>query len=549
MVSLPSTGRVEPEIPSSHGQNRGVTSSSTGHRAVLYAVLVIGAALRLAPAVVVGSRGPTGLGGLFLEFSRQIAVNGFRLPVRIPFYTDGGIPFAYPPLPFFVQALLTEVMGLQPFLVANFLPSVMAVASLVAVRWLTVRLPLAETTRLLILVMFAVTPGTLIDHIEAAGLAESFGLTALLIFAALLAACWADERPSFLHHVLVGLAWGICVIASPGSAALSILMWLFWFAPTFVLAPVGLRLQALSYRVVSGLVALLVSSPYWMSVAAHFGWSIFTRTIASQSQGGGLSSLASEAALSLGFEPLAVGSFYPMVGTGLVIAGAWVAAHRRLHALWFTLLLASIVPREGEWLVAAPGVFLAGLCLGEVILPTVLDRLRGEAWTTGRVTAMAISILLGLNLTVNLVLALATEAWWRPSLNDQFLEAAAWIKHNAPEDARFVVIGSESVLEWSPHLTRRTVVNVPYGTEWRPELQATILGLWAGWEKMENAWTLWSVAHSAFGLDSFGVLARSEKIQALRGNNEPRIDLMVFFDNGSWAVARLALSENASSIP
>lgn len=549
MVTAPSTVRMESQTPPDDVRNRGIVPSSTSHRIVLVAIVAIGAALRLAPAVVVGNRGPMGLGGLFMEFSRQIAVNGFRLPLRIPFYTDGGIPFAYPPLPFYVQALLTEILGLPPFLAANILPAVMAIASVFAVRWLTVKLPVAETTRLLMLVMFAVTPGTLVGHIEAAGLAESFGLTALLIYAALLAACWADELPSLLQHVLIGLVWGICVAASPGSAALSILMWLFWFAPTSALAPLGHRWRAMSYRVVSGLVALLVSSPYWLSVAANHGSSIFTRTIANQSQGNGVSALASEAMLNLGFEPLAVGSVFPVVGTGLVIAGAWVAVHSGLHALWIWLVLASIVPREGEWLVAAPGALLAGLCLGEVVLPAVVDRLGGRAWTTGRVTAMAISILLGLNLTVNLALSLATEAWWRPSLDRQFLDAAAWIERNAPQDARLVVIGPDGVLEWSPHLIRRTVLNVPYGTEWRPELQAAILGLWARWEKIEDAWTLWSVTRSAFGLESFGVLARTEKILTFAGETEPRVEVEVLFNNGSWAVARLAPGNAAVQAP
>jgi hypothetical protein len=536
---------VEAGTSSNHDEMTGFVPAETTRRVAFSVIIAIGVVVRLAPAFVVGDRGPTGLGGLFAEFSTQIADNGFRLPTWIPFYTDGGIPFAYPPLPFYVEALLTDTLGLPPFLVANFLPPLMAVASLFALRWLTLQLAVADSSRLLILAAFAVMPGTVIGHIEAAGLAESFGLTALLVFGALLAACWSDAEPNLARHLWIGSAWGLCVVASPGSAALSILLWLVWFAPSAALVPAGKRLRAVMYRVVSGLVALLVSSPYWLSVMAHHGWSIFTRTLATQQQGGGLSTLWNTTLLNLGFEPLAVGSAFPVVGTGLVIAGAWVAVHRRLHGLWIALVLASIVPREAEWLVAVPGAVLMGLCLGEIVVPAVAIGLRDRSWTLRRVTALAIVALLGLNLIVNMGIALASEAWWRPSLNPEFFEAAAWVSRNAPEDARMVVIGPDAVLEWSPHLARRTVVNVPYGTEWRPELQPTILGLWAGWQTMDDAWTVWSVSRSAFGLETFGVLARSDAIRGFVERDDGRVFVEVYFDNGHWAVARLAPGNQA----
>ena len=103
-----------------------------------------------------------------------------------------------------------------------------------------------------------------------------------------------------------------------------------------------------------------------------------------------------------------------------------------------------------------------------------------------------------------------------------------------------VVIGSDSVMEWSPHLMRRTVVNVPFGTEWRPELQSRVLGLWAGWQSIEDAYTLWHVTNSAFDLQSFGALAPSEQIARMAAARDPRVEVEVFFDNGMWSVARFS---------
>lgn len=57
---------------------------------------------------------------------------------------------------------------------------------------------------------------------------------------------------------------------------------------------------------------------------------------------------------------------------------------------------------------------------------------------------------------------------------------------------------------------------------------------------MEDAWALWSVTGIAFGLETFGVFARSEKIREFAAHDDARVTVEVYFDNGSWAVARLS---------
>ena len=50
-------------------------------------------------------------GGLFLAFAGAIADNGYILPATLANYTDGGIPFAYPPLSFLLEAVLVHILG------------------------------------------------------------------------------------------------------------------------------------------------------------------------------------------------------------------------------------------------------------------------------------------------------------------------------------------------------------------------------------------------------------------------------------------------------
>ena len=59
-------------------------------------VIIIGVVLRTYHLLLVGFNKPWGAGGLYLEFARQIFQNHYYLPVTIPHYTYGGLPFAFP---------------------------------------------------------------------------------------------------------------------------------------------------------------------------------------------------------------------------------------------------------------------------------------------------------------------------------------------------------------------------------------------------------------------------------------------------------------------
>jgi hypothetical protein len=56
---------------------------------------------------------PMGYAGLYNEISDAILENSFFLPMRIPYYGPNGIPFAYPPLAFYLEALITKLANMS----------------------------------------------------------------------------------------------------------------------------------------------------------------------------------------------------------------------------------------------------------------------------------------------------------------------------------------------------------------------------------------------------------------------------------------------------
>jgi hypothetical protein len=95
-------------------------------------ILLIGGFFRLYHLFIVPMDQPFRLGGLFYEFSRQIASHNFSFPTQIPYYSAGGIPFAYPPLSFYIQALVLRWWDPALFWSVNLLPPLITLLTLPA---------------------------------------------------------------------------------------------------------------------------------------------------------------------------------------------------------------------------------------------------------------------------------------------------------------------------------------------------------------------------------------------------------------------------------
>ena len=132
-----------------------------------------GILLRLSPLFLYPFDSPFHLGGLFYEFSRQIAANHFQFPGIIPNYSLDGIPFYYPPLAFYFQAILIYIFSPAPFLTVNLLPPVAAALSVPAFLWMTRQVFTDRRLQAAALLAYCFMPGAFVNQIEAAGLPES----------------------------------------------------------------------------------------------------------------------------------------------------------------------------------------------------------------------------------------------------------------------------------------------------------------------------------------------------------------------------------------
>ncbi|MCD4686096.1 MAG: hypothetical protein K8S97_09190, partial [Anaerolineae bacterium] len=187
------------------------------HEARLLIVLLgLGMVSRVIHLLVIPLDIPYAAGGLYAEFAAQIAAGNYALPRWIPFFSDGGIPYAYPPLPFYVAALLTDGVGIPELTLFNILPPITGALTVPAFAVLIRTLGLDRRTQIVALSVFILLPVSYMEYLYGEGLAEASGGLAIIILGIALARWIAS--PTYGTLVGSGIAWGICVLASPGSA-------------------------------------------------------------------------------------------------------------------------------------------------------------------------------------------------------------------------------------------------------------------------------------------------------------------------------------------
>ncbi len=419
---------------------------------------------------------PYHFGGLYAEFSQQIFESGYRLPESIPFYSEGGIPFAYPPLPFYVTAFLTGTLALPEVEVINVLPPFVGALSTLTFYWLARALGFARRAAIGALTFFALLPAAYDEVLFGDGLSEAFGLLAIGGFAAALA--WLERRKTALSAASAGILGGLCVLASPGSAyGAAFTVILFSLHALSCTEPKG-RIRLVVLLGIAALTMIAVTAPYFVAVATNHSLGIFATTVGDHYADSPLSILRSFKNTLLRFSASEGGDFARFWDAILLASAVYALLERRdwLLPAWMVALL--LIPREGTWLASVPGSLMAGQFMAHEVLPRIKHALDSILFNSRnhllRFAVFCLLTYLGFHI-VYLLYAHPGWAYVLPrrvspvQITEETVEALAWGEKNLPADARIVVLYNGNVEDWTPHYVRRTVVNMVYGTEWEPE--------------------------------------------------------------------------------
>ena len=421
----------------------------------LWAIVTAALLLRIVP--VLQSEFPFGDGGLYDAYIRDLMASEFVPPLTASY--NGTISFPYPFLAFELVAVIASLTGIEPIVLLRFLPPLISTLSVVAFAWLARELLGGRRPVLVATFLFATLPEGYRSSILGGGITKA--LVSLLVLVALFAGARAFRAGSRGTYLLCGVLIGLAQLTHPDGGLASAVGLLF------VLLLVGPARSRVLGFVAVGLVALVVSAPWWLRLIVELGPGPL---LSAAGNDGGPLTEAFNQAIQLVFS-----SGLPLLAAGLAVALLEVVLHpsRRLFLLGaWTLPILILDQRNAYMDVPVPAALLAAAGLESFITRTWAGLVRnraGMATTARRLATFVAPAVAAVSVAVLLVVPGITGP--RDQLRQPDLDALRVVREQFEPGTRFLVVTdapwyADDVSEWFPALTDGISVVTPQGTEW-----------------------------------------------------------------------------------
>ena len=402
---------------------------------------------------------PLNDGGMFYAAITDLKHAGYALP-QVLSYNIANIPFAYPPLAFYLSALVTDVFGVSTTDALRILPVIFATLMVVAYVPLARALSASAIAAAVAVFVMATQPSAYTWMVMGGGLTRALGITfAVAGLAALHRFYTRGGRGALFATAIFAALALLSHIEMAWFMSFSGVIFLFFYARD--------RRRALIGSVAIGAIALLLTAPWWVTVLVRWGPGPF---IAAATTGSLSNPLTDVLAFQRTDEP-----YFPMIAA-LGLFGLLFSLLRRQYAIpvWF-IATALLDGRSFNVLSALQLGLLAGYAVSEVIVPLARDR---------RVLVLAGLFALGY-VTFS---SLKADQDLHRALTPPERAAMTWVAENTPADATFLVIterfwAGDRAAEWFPVLAQRRSVDTVQGTEWLPKSE----GFWPTMERYEAA--------------------------------------------------------------
>lgn len=437
-----------------------------GHVILVVLATAAGLFVRLAPVAASGF--PLNDGGLFLDMIRDLQRNNFAIPMYAS-YNSASIPFAYPPLAFYIGALFSR-LGVSLLDLVRFLPALISTLTIPLLYLLSRRLLVSEARSLMAVFAFALLPRTFQWLIMGGGLTRSVGFVfALLTLIAVHDLYVRGSRTSLLFTILFA---SLTILSHPELA----------FFTAYSTALMFFFLSRNRAGVVHSCVAaagiLLLTSPWWVSVIRYHG--IGPLLAASQTGSGTWSANA----LSLLVFDFTEEPFMTLLGfLGLLGAVVCVVEKRHFLVAWLVVIFL-LDPRSGATYATIPLAMFVEVGICRMILPALHGLASGKSVRAGTSEVRFIDLVSTLparNALAFLFFYALFAAWYLPYTQNSPVrvlplaqrQAMEWVADHVPEDASFLVVSgdvfwSDTASEWFPVLAHRVSVATVQGYEWLP---------------------------------------------------------------------------------
>ena len=423
---------------------------------ILGIAILFGIFVRVLPVFLAGF--PINDGGMFSVMMHDLRGNGFILPAYTT-YNYINIPYAYPPLGFYLGALF-ELTGLTDLQVLMWLPTFFTILTVPLFYLLAKELMGDRPHAALAAAFFAFAPGNYAWLLMGGGLTRALGT--VFFITSLILVHKTFQNPSWRLTGLAIVSCSLVVLSHPQAAFLTALSCLI-----FGIFLIRSRTAAI-HAIAIALGTLLLTSPWWGSVVLQNGIAPFM----SAGQSGDLSvSLAALWENLLSRQTiLPFATIFRWMGLG------WVIYKRRLDLLVWGFLPYFIDQRSATIVTSFLYPMLAAYGFLDV-LPIFINFIRTRKWEIEKDNTFmnhhALSMSL-LGILFYLIIECFVHAYVIRNVTLPYAsqDMMHWVRENTPADGSFLILtGREDVMtdavqEWFPALAERHSASTLQGLEW-----------------------------------------------------------------------------------
>jgi hypothetical protein len=428
--------------------------------------LLLGAYARFLPTLMVGF--PVTDGGLFYEMTKALQANHYLLPTFVE-YNGISIPFAYPPLGFYVTALVSDIFRLPLLEAFRWIPAAGSLIFALAFFPMASVILKSQLKGTLATVFFALLPRSISWYIMGGGITRVWGHFFLMLI--LWSAYKLFTTPSRKYLALTILFGSGVVLSHPEASLhtvfLCLVLWLFY----------GRSKEGIKNALLTVLGVIALTSPFFLTVISRHGLQPYLNA----AQTGFQSAWAWVAILTGSF---ADEKFVTLI-SALALLGFVVTLARREFLLAVWLFLPAIVdPRSAASISIIPWAMLAAIGFVDIVVPslyTLTNELQEHPdiesnWNTYFMHSAAIKIALtALIFYAFFGTVLSDQVYPKVSLTASDRVAMGWVANNIPPKSRFVILTGEteafadSFAEWFPVLSKSNSTATIQGHEWSPD--------------------------------------------------------------------------------
>ncbi|PKO02485.1 MAG: hypothetical protein CVU43_07740 [Chloroflexi bacterium HGW-Chloroflexi-5] len=399
--------------------------------------------------------------GLYMQMTNDLLQNNFILPLNTPYYGPGGIPYAYPPLAFYVGAVVMKILDITIIGFVRYFPIVFYTGAVIALYFLVRRMSGSRAKGIFAAILYGTSNIGYIYHAQESGMVRGLGLFFALVALVAFYNVFNNQK-----HTWSSIIGTIC-LACTALTSFTYLMFLIFSILVFFL----FGKEHFSKRIINAVIicvaAALLTLPWVISMVDRYGFSTFVN--ASGTHGGIFYFLRFNTVgsfisgiLNLFQEWKWLGNLTPELG--LVLFGLSFAIFKRkwIFPVWFGVVFL-FVGESGRFL------FVVGAALAaEAVIDIFISMDTGTIKMNfhQKVIRVMPVLLLVFYFWGNFFLQLKDSK--SVDIPD-IIDLSSWFQDNTKSNSSYLLVSEYTDLGYSenlPFFIKRTPVVLPWGSEW-----------------------------------------------------------------------------------